>query len=908
MRAKLFGGNALVYILTRFVVACLFVLFPISCMAYNNDSNNEVVYYWKVKNGKKALARKVVSKNKGECSDVVLTPYKYDVSYGGKGALKLPKYSYNYYRAFNNKNNNFFFDKYSIVYKSVSFSKISHDIHLSFAVKTNDGYGFIDENGNEIVPCRYKDWKPLTQHFYSKSDFFHFLESNSEYLWYGDERFLEAYVQLFTKTGKWQLVSFSRYSKKLSKEYDYDEVKFFSHYWDYKYRWFDKKPTVYSDLEYNTGFSTYKRYSDFNPINTYVATRKGNKWGIFDYVSGEECVPCEFDISSFANPNKSGLVITKSDYCFFLKKDWKRYIVDNKGKILLSDQTNTIYPSLVTKDIGVVYVTDSGRKFMLNGDECYMTDSFYRWLGWGYTGTYIVKENSLYGIYNGKTDYSVLSCNYKDIYFDEDNTGFLTLVLPDGKKQTACLNADASMAILLKNKSDILQHCTIVSNKDGYTTYKLGNGYGFSCNSTGIFTAPIFKPDTTKLEKNILPLCQFYRGDNHGAFVGNMFFCPKYSYNISQYKDTLYFSSSVPYKEGGKYINGKWTEKIYKENGKIMTGNNWSTWNNLLNSHDTKAVYLALDSIFSELGNIPARGFWCYNYGLALCRKGNFENGVEQLKRIKSDFGMEIVDKDLMKNLYLGWMDYSVYKKNYDSSILAYMSALSDGIDMDKACLKSVLHDGPIYYAENGDYETAMSLYKIGKDKLGIDEGNSFINLIHHKYNLYLAKKEAKEREMEAKQRQEEAERQAELQRQQQEALRRYQERMQAINNLSNSLSNLARSISNVENIYKKTNTKTVKSAKTSGQSVRTYNSSNSNASVKNNRKKTLGTMSTLRYTYDKYISRLIDMNVNYEKKYNNKERIECQRKARDIRITAEKYSNCSVFKSKWEDWDGSKQ
>ena len=53
MRAKLFGGNALVYILTRFVVACLFVLFPISCMAYNNDSNNEVVYYWKVKNGKK---------------------------------------------------------------------------------------------------------------------------------------------------------------------------------------------------------------------------------------------------------------------------------------------------------------------------------------------------------------------------------------------------------------------------------------------------------------------------------------------------------------------------------------------------------------------------------------------------------------------------------------------------------------------------------------------------------------------------------------------------------------------------------------------------------------------------------------------------------------------------------------
>ncbi len=66
--------------------------------------------------------------------------------------------------------------------------------------------------------------------------------------------------------------------------------------------------------------------------------------------------------------------------------------------------------------------------------------------------------------------------------------------------------------------------------------------------------------------------------------------------------------------------------------------------------------------------------------------------------------------------------------------------------------------------------------------------------------------------------------------------------------------------------------------------------------------------MSSLAHTYQNWISRLIDMNAHYEKKYNNSDRIRYQKEARSVRQLAEQYDNCSVFKSSWEDWDGRKK
>lgn len=95
-----------------------------------------------------------------------------------------------------------------------------------------------------------------------------------------------------------------------------------------------------------------------------------------------------------------------------------------------------------------------------------------------------------------------------------------------------------------------------------------------------------------------------------------------------------------------------------------------------------------------------------------------------------------------------------------------------------------------------------------------------------------------------------------------------------------------------------------------------TVNSSSSNArnnsiastSVTKSSKRVNFSMNVLVHTYNQWISRLIDMNANYEKKYSDKDRISYQRQAREVRMNAEKYSNCSVTKSSWEDWNGKKR
>jgi L,D-peptidoglycan transpeptidase YkuD (ErfK/YbiS/YcfS/YnhG family) len=66
--------------------------------------------------------------------------------------------------------------------------------------------------------------------------------------------------------------------------------------------------------------------------------------------------------------------------------------------------------------------------------------------------------------------------------------------------------------------------------------------------------------------------------------------------------------------------------------------------------------------------------------------------------------------------------------------------------------------------------------------------------------------------------------------------------------------------------------------------------------------------MMTLNHVYDQWISRLIKMNANYAKEYNDKDRISYQQHAREVRMEAEKYSNCVVIKSSWEDWNGKKK
>lgn len=897
----------------RALVIVLMLLAVIPSSAFMLEKGTTVVYYWKVKSGKKALARKVISKNKWQCSDKVLTPYKYDAKYGGKGAFKYRQYN-NWY---DKKNRKYFFDHYSIVSKGVGYLGYNaKNLYIFFAVKTDEGYGFIDEAGKEVLPCNYAKWSFLTSDYiYKKTDknsFFvnlHYYEaydSDTKYYFkFWDNNYtwtVRTNIQLRTKEGKWQSVSFvSNGRVEKSALYDYDEVVPFAGYWYFSenINWREK----YGDIA--------KDY----PINNYMAARKGNSWGIYSLEARREYVPCEFDKSSFVCDNSGKLVIVTAEDNFFMKKGDMRCIVNAKGETVFSEKCTSAFPNYtgIYYSKGKYYITNDHKKFDL-ANSCYEAPSPYSCfsLGWNYNACQKIGQNDLYGLYNGKTDSILLQCQYKKISFDKDNTGFLTLTTPEGKKLTACLTADADRVIFVDNKTDIVKHSTIVSNKDGYTTYKLGSGYGFMCNATGVCTAPIFTPDTVKVAnpKNI-PLCQFYRGTEHGAFAGNHFFCPRYSQRISVYKgDTLCIKKYTPYIDGLK--NGKsgyWVETIYQENGEVKVDNNMNQWLALLRNknYSAKSIFTPIDKLLSELFDVEQLYIWKSNYGLELWGRGYYEKADYQL-RVVSWYNRSFPNKATMQQFYDDWTAYALSVKDYSSALYACSRAKKEECTVNDAQVKQILHDGPLYYALNGNLDKAKTLYQDGKKNFGIDEGSTFLNLVQSNYNLYLAREEAKKREQEAKRQEEERQRQLELQRQQEEAERQRLQRQQAWNNLANALGNLSQSLSNLSNKKKGTSyTRTTPSYNTTS-SARSSSRTSATSTNSRNQKKVLSSMSTLSYTYGRYQSMLIKMNTYYEKEYNDRDRRKYQQEMRDIRLRAEQYSNCSVFKSEWEDWDGRKR
>lgn len=882
------------------------------------DNVTEVTYYWKTQNGKKALAKKEVSKDKAKCSDVVLTPFKYDVNYGGKGKFRIYNDRWKLHKEYGKRDRDYFFDNYSILNKEVEFSGkniIHYSIH--FAVKTDDGYGFIDEKGSEIIPCKYSKWSLLTMQVLRKKGVLFFLDSFDDTgLWYDDNYRCHTYIQLTTNDGKWQCMVFDSLYRE-SDEYDYDETKPFSHYWEYEFGWSDKSFRINSNIERNQAFSEYTAKSKFNPVNRYIAIRKGNKWGIFDLNRShlKERVPCKYDESSFFYPGINGLAITLySSDIFFMKKGARLCMVNDKGEELLDDNPQSKYPNLVVANDRPQYVASNGRKYDLY-NECFMVDNFNGWLdsNWSYESAfepvYTIKENGLYGLYNGKHDKKLLPCKYKGIHFD--SRGFLYLALPDNDGAIGCLTNAADTVIMLNDRSEIVNHCTITSDKDGYLTYRRGDGYGFCCKETGIYTAPVFTPDTVRGKNETIPTCVFYRhtsNNTDGGFIGNQYFSPSYrdiyGYNDKEKGEAIELKKRV---YGNGYCNKDWIETVYYEGEELKCKNNWSQWCDYLEKDNPHSVYNALDSIFKDLGYELHRAYWCYAYGIALWKNNSFESAIAQLKRVKNEFGLDLVEKGSIENAFTDWTNYAILSSDYSDAFLSMTKAHGEGMEIDKVLLKKILHDGPLHYAETGDYESAIALYQNGVTQYGIDEGQSFLNLLQSTYNLYLARKERTAREEDAKREKEEQERQLAIQREQQAAQQRLQHQQDVLNSVLNGIAQITQAISDYAARKNGSSTTYAPSSTYSTTSSTTRTSSSSPANT-SSRKKVHPNMNSLRYTYDKWISRLIDMNVNYEKKYNNSERIKCQQEARDIRIMAEQYSNCSVFKSKWEDWDGRKQ
>ncbi len=123
----------------------------------------------------------------------------------------------------------------------------------------------------------------------------------------------------------------------------------------------------------------------------------------------------------------------------------------------------------------------------------------------------------------------------------------------------------------------------------------------------------------------------------------------------------------------------------------------------------------------------------------------------------------------------------------------------------------------------------------------------------------------------------------------------RYQNAMAILQITSNALSQMATTM----------NQNFSPSASTYTNNTDEHNYQNSASSKNYNN---IGVVHAYTDSYQKYESMLIDMDVNWDTKYDNGDRINYQTSMRQIREEWEsKNGNPPIFKSKWEDWDGSK-
>lgn len=840
-----------------------------SCAQWFRNSNGElksVTYYWKEKDGKKALAVKVKyngAEGVGKNYDKEVTPYKYDATYGGKSAWKVSTDFGKLLKLDNNRLGNLgfvsnllgkeyfkgdaqFFDEHSIAVKKIKDGSGYFESHVIFAVRTDEGYGFITETGEEIIPCKYAQWDYLGSHRRNESDFV-------ECSW--EKETINTYIQLLTKEGKWQCAHFS--DGKLAKakdamvDHDFDEVRRFYYYWECT-----AGGSIWADVRYDDKRDAYKG-KDYSPSNVYLATRKGDKWGVCRLVDGgvEECVPCQYDESSFRQFGRSSCITLLPNH-FYMVKDGVNCLLNRSGEVVLTDDgalsENKISTSRFGGTLSAAYVTSSGKRYNLE-HESFENDKYDHWLGWEYDRIFVMKDNDLYGLHDGREDSTLLSCEYKSISFDEDKTGFLSLTLANGQTQTACLTANADRVIILGKKEDILKHSKVTSDKDGYKTYRLGDGYGFACVETGLYTAPIFTPDESEvINPQQIPLCQFHRGDKHGAFIGNRFFAPLFQQSIKNSGDTLFMTAKVPKTPGTGTTDtpDTWTEMAYKEKGGIKYVNSGGQWIDLITNdlkQDAKSIYLPLDSLFKEFGYEGLRGAWCYDYALGLWIRNDYHGASNQFIRLKDEFGYKIPDeKKAMQSFYNDWAEHAASKGEYTSAIIAINEAQSDGYAVDSNTMSDVFYKAPLHYAANGQIDMARKIYRQATEKFGLAKDNSYINLIESTYNTYLARKEEDERRLQEAERQ----RQLELQRQQEEESQRQLEwqkqqdiaRQQRRHAISNALDALSSTLQTINNAANRKNNKTATSynncgsgtSYSNGGSDRNSSASHSNGSANN--------------------------------------------------------------------------
>lgn len=221
----------------------------------------------------------------------------------------------------------------------------------------------------------------------------------------------------------------------------------------------------------------------------------------------------------------------------------------------------------------------------------------------------------------------------------------------------------------------------------------------------------------------------------------------------------------------------------------------------------------------------------------------------------------------------------------------------------------SVIPDGAFQYCNNLEYINIENIKEFGHNAFdgcdalwdysiaeGAKVGKDAFKDCGKRLRDMIAEEARQKQIQEQKARQQIIEQQAEIER---------QNRQNAWMQLAAALGQLTNSLNQAIN-HNNSRSSVVTTSPTARTSASTPHTSTKSKSSNTSKKRNVSPhMTSLVHTYNAWISRLIQMNAQYERTYNDSDRIRYQKEARSVRQHAEQFDNCAVYKSSWEDWNG---
>lgn len=259
--------------------------------------------------------------------------------------------------------------------------------------------GFINNQGVEVIPCRYGYdniiFKSRKLIFLNKDGLFGLVDFNGNVVlpFIYEEGKQENIKDLFSvkKNGKYGFISLKEQKEVI--------------------------PTMYDDIKTAEQIYDDGIISIDNPCQSMIiSARKNGKWGAID-LSGRTVIPFIYDHDP--NSYRTNLFINGVS---IVKKDEKFGLIDESGKMVIPTKYKSISIDLNNLDDKLYYVKDFSDRETLFSHEGKQLCGYYEDIT--ETGDYkaIFKENGKYGLINLERNKEIISAKYDDI--DNINENF----------------------------------------------------------------------------------------------------------------------------------------------------------------------------------------------------------------------------------------------------------------------------------------------------------------------------------------------------------------------------------------------------------------------------------------------------------------------------------------------------